>query len=160
MTLTMKRLALTVVGCCLILTWIGDGRRVAAAQQHTPVRVTRMYTGGDGQSHTEQFEIKLMPRTVGGYSSEEFKASGVRFLRRPPGTVEDWHHAPQRQYGITLSGIGEIEVADGQKIRLEPGSVLLIEDLTGKGHITRSVGQEDWVSVLVPLAVSSDPSTR
>jgi hypothetical protein len=76
----MKRLALTVGGCCLILTWIGDGRRVAAAQQLTPVTVTRMYTGGDGQSHAEQFEIKLMPRTVGGYSSEEFKTSGVRFL--------------------------------------------------------------------------------
>ena len=119
-----------------------------------------MYTGSDGQSHAEQIEIKLMPRTFGGDWSEEFKASGVRFLRRPPGQVEDWHPAPQRQYGITLSGVGEIEVAGGKKIRLEPGSVLLIEDLTGKGHVTRSVGQEDWVSVLVPLAVSSDPSTR
>jgi quercetin dioxygenase-like cupin family protein len=158
MTFTMKRLALVVGACCLLLTWMGDGRRVAAAQQRTPVSVTRMYTGGDGQTHTEQIEIKLMPRSAGGDWSEESKASGVRFLRRPPGNVEDWHPAPQRQYGITLSGHGEIEVAGGQKILLEPGGVLLIDDLTGKGHITRTVGQEDWVSVLIP--VSSDQSTR
>jgi quercetin dioxygenase-like cupin family protein len=119
-----------------------------------------MYTGGDGQTHSEQIDIKLMPRSAGGDWSEEFKASGVRFLRRPPGTVEDWHPAPQRQYGITLSGRGEVEVAGGQKIRLEPGRILLIDDLTGKGHVTRTVGREDWVSVLVPLTVSSDQSTR
>ena len=68
------------------------------------------------------------------------------------GSVQDWHTAPQRQYVITLSGRGEIEVAGGKKIALEPGHIELAEDLTGKGHITRAIGSEDRVTLWLPLA--------
>ena len=53
---------------------------------------------------------------------------------------------------ITLSGKGEVELADGKKISLEPGRLLLGEDLTGKGHLTRTAGASDWVSVHVYVA--------
>jgi hypothetical protein len=36
-------------------------------------------------------------------------------------------------------------------MRLEPGRIVLAEDLTGKGHITRTLGKEDWAFLLVPL---------
>jgi quercetin dioxygenase-like cupin family protein len=92
------------------------------------------------------------PGRIGFEQSPVTKTAGLRFIRRSPGLIEDWHPAPQRQYGITLSGRGEVEVAGGKKIRLEPGRIILIEDLTGKGHITRAVGPEAWTSVLIPLA--------
>jgi len=57
--------------------------------------------------------------------------------------VADWHTAPRRQYVITLSGHGEVELIDGTKIALGPGSIDLAEDLTGKGHITRVIGNEE-----------------
>jgi hypothetical protein len=56
------------------------------------------------------------------------------------------------QYVTTLSGRGEIEPSDGKRISLEQGRLVLGEDMTGKGHITRAVGSEDWVSVHVSLA--------
>jgi hypothetical protein len=56
---------------------------------------------------------------------------------------------------ITLSGRGEIEVAGGKKISLEPGHIELIEDTTGKGHITRVVGAEERVTLLIPIAEKS-----
>jgi hypothetical protein len=56
-----------------------------------------------------------------------------------------------RQYVITLSGTGEVEVADGVKVPIGPGNINLIEDLTGKGHITRN-GPEGRVTVFIPLA--------
>jgi hypothetical protein len=56
---------------------------------------------------------------------------------------------------ITLSGRGEIEVAGGQKISVEPGHIELAEDLTGKGHITRVMGSEDRVTIQLPLADQS-----
>jgi len=52
---------------------------------------------------------------------------------------------------ITLSGRGEIEVAGGKKIVVGPGHVLIAEDVTGKGHITRVVGNEDRVTMQIPL---------
>jgi quercetin dioxygenase-like cupin family protein len=77
--------------------------------------------------------------------------AGAELRRAPPGRVADWHVAPRRQYVITLSGHGEIEVADGKKIQLGPGDVDLVEDVTGKGHITRTIGSEDRVTIQIPL---------
>jgi hypothetical protein len=53
---------------------------------------------------------------------------------------------------ITLSGHGELEVAGGKKIPVEPGHIELIEDTTGKGHITKVVGAEDRVTLHLLIA--------
>ena len=73
------------------------------------------------------------------------------FAWLPPGYVLDWHCAPRRQYSITLSGAAEIQVGDGTVVRVGPGDVLLAEDLTGQGHITRVVGVEPRLYATVPL---------
>ena len=39
-----------------------------------------------------------------------------------------------------------------RKSRLNKGGLYLAEDMTGKGHITRAVGSEDWVSAHVSVA--------
>jgi hypothetical protein len=83
------------------------------------------------------------------------KVTGAEIHRAAAGRVNDWHTAPRRQYVITLSGRGEIEVAGGKKISLEPGHIELAEDLTGKGHVTKVVGSEDRVSIQLPLADQS-----
>jgi hypothetical protein len=51
-----------------------------------------------------------------------------------------------------LSGVAEFETADGSTRRLFPGDVLVAEDLTGHGHIARSIGEEFRVSLAIPLA--------
>ena len=77
--------------------------------------------------------------------------TGAELHRQPANTFVDWHPGPRRQYVITLSGRGEIEVAGGKKIPLGPGQINLIEDTTGKGHITKGVGAEDRVTLWLPL---------
>lgn len=52
---------------------------------------------------------------------------------------------------ITLRGRGELEVANGQKVPVGPGHINLIEDTTGKGHITRNFGPDDRVVLTIPL---------
>ena len=115
------------------------------------VSITRLYTGPDGQTHAEEMEAKF----VAGGTNDVFKLmaiSGAELHRAPAGRVSDWHTAPRRQYVITLSGRGEIELAGGKKIALEPGHIELAEDLTGKGHITRVVGTEDRVTIQLPVS--------
>jgi len=70
----------------------------------------------------------------------------------PPGYGLGWHFAPRRQYSISLSGRAEIEVGDGTVARIAPGVVVLAEDLTGQGHITRVIGGEPRFYAIVPLA--------
>ena len=145
---TARRLALVALVGLFFLTWRAQtDQNVVVAQTGKPIMVTRIYTGQDGQSHAEEIEMKLSGRT-----SEMMKATGVSFSRTPPGTFSDWHVGPRRQYVITLSGRGEIEVAGGKKIAIGPGHINLIEDTTGKGHTTRVVGTEDRVTIAIPLA--------
>ena len=101
----------------------------------------RLYTGEDGQSHLEEM---APPETQ--------DATSIIFRRAEPGEFIDWHHAPKRQYVITLSGYVEIGLGDGTVHRLGPGDVMLAEDLTGQGHTTRAVGDDTRVSVAIPLA--------
>jgi quercetin dioxygenase-like cupin family protein len=145
------RIVLSTLVCCFVLAW---STRDVLAQPLSPIHVTRLYTGSDGQTHAEQIEVKLAPSgMLDGTGRADDKVSNMRFVRWPPEHVNDWHTPPGgRQYVITLSGRGEVELIDGQKIALEPGRVILAEDLTGKGHLTRSVGSEDWVSLHVYIA--------
>ena len=122
----------------------------AAAQTGKTVKINRLYTGSDGQTHAEEIEVKFGP---GGADPFKLMAgAGAEIRRAPPGRVVDWHPAPRRQYVITLSGRGEIELIDGTKIQLGPGSINLAEDLTGKGHITRVIGNEDRVTIAIPVS--------
>jgi quercetin dioxygenase-like cupin family protein len=138
-----RRLVLSALIGCIVMVWSAH----VAGQRRTPITVIRLYSGPDGQTHAERIEVKLMPSATytGTEESESFNVSGAPFLRLPPGNVQDWHNAARRQYAVTLSGRGEVDLADGQKILLNPGQIVLAEDVTGKGHITRSIGSEDLV---------------
>ena len=148
---TVRRLAVVAFVALVFLTLRAQtDREVVVAQAGQSITVTRIYTGPDGQSHAEELQMKLNGRT-----SELMKATGVQFSRTAAGNFSDWHVGPRRQYVITLSGRGEIEVAGGKKISMGPGHINLIEDLTGKGHTTRVVGTEDRITVAIPLADQS-----
>src|SRR5690242_5169285 len=124
------------------------------AGQLSPITITRLYTGSDSQTHAASVEITLTPSTVyrEAGASEPVKTSEAQFFRLPKGKVQDWHNPARRQYVVTLTGRGEVEIAGKQKISLRPGRVMLLENVTGTGHITRSFGSEDLTLFIVPLA--------
>jgi hypothetical protein len=124
--------------------------QAAAAQTGKPMKITRLYTGPDGQTHAEEINVNFGPGGTDGFKL--MAGAGAEVRRAPPGRVADWHVAPRRQYVITLSGHGEVELVDGTKIPLGPGSIDLAEDLTGKGHITRVIGNEDRVTIAIPVS--------
>jgi quercetin dioxygenase-like cupin family protein len=133
------------------------GAQTGGSQKHKAVMITRLYTGTDGQTHAEEIEAKF---TASSPTNEAFKMMGItgaELHRAAAGTVQDWHTAPRSQYVITLSGRGEVEVAGGKKIALGPGHIDLVEDTTGKGHITRTI--EDRVTLTLPLSDQSGRST-
>jgi quercetin dioxygenase-like cupin family protein len=127
---------------------------VVLAQTHKPLMITRLYTGPDNQSHAEEIELKF---TAGSPTevAKMMQVTGAELHRTAGGSVADWHRGPRRQYVITLSGHGEVEVAGGKKISMGPGHIDLVEDTSGKGHITRTLGAEDRVTLQLPLADQS-----
>jgi len=150
-SIARRLVTVALVGLFALMWRIDTARDVLSAQTRKPVVVTRLYTGPDGQTHAEEIEMKF----TGGANSEVSQmmpVTGAELHRQPANTFVDWHPGPRRQYVITLSGRGEIEVAGGKKIPLGPGQINLIEDTTGKGHITKGVGAEDRVTLWLPLA--------
>ena len=118
-------------------------------------KMWRVYSGADGKSHLAEVPWAMRPFTdtegAHGEGTAPQSASSIAFRVSPPGYVLGWHCAPRRQYSIALSGTAEIEVGDGTVARVSPGDVVLAEDLTGQGHITRVVGDQPRYYAIVPL---------
>ena len=140
MRFTMRWLAAgALVSVCALVWGSNVGRDVVGAQgKSTPTVIKRIYTGTDGLSHVE--DIILDAKSV----LEKVVSAEVRV--GAPGRFSDWHVGPQRQYIINLAGSGQLEVAEG-KVDLPPGSMEFIDDLTGKGHTTRTTSKEERVSI-------------
>ena len=116
------------------------------------MKVTHLYTGSDGESHFKDIEISLQnDKRIGGRLSEVMKATGIILLEFEGRKQHDWHNASGRQLVITLQGESEIEVGDGTKRRFRPGDILLAEDSTGRGHISREVSSRLHRMVFVSL---------
>ena len=115
------------------------------------MKITRLYTGEDGESHFEDIEIALEDAGDIGALSELEEATGIIFRETGSDYDYDWHNAPQRQYIIMLEGVVDVEIGDGSVRRFGTGDVLLAEDTTGRGHISRAVDNQPRQSVFVTL---------
>ena len=113
------------------------------------MQITRVYTGDDGESHFERIIVAQTESRYGSLS-RMFDAEGVIFRTTPVGGELDFHNAPRRQFVVTLSGVVEIEVGDGSTVRLQGGDILLADDVTGRGHITRDL-EGPRHSLFIPL---------
>jgi hypothetical protein len=114
--------------------------------------IIRIYTGADGKSHFEDVELVFEPRNDQSEHAVVHADSGIVARRFDPKRSNPWHNAPGRVCVFTMSGAVDIEIGDGTVRRLGPGDILIAEDITGQGHITREAGDEPRVSVFVPLS--------
>ena len=115
------------------------------------IKYTRLYTGPDGESHFEDVEFPLKdnldfgPKL--GQTSERMKVEEVFFWEMDG--MSEWHTAPRRLLFIIIDGEFIIEIKDGTKRRFGRGDILLAEDTTGHGHLTRDINRK---ALVVPLA--------
>jgi hypothetical protein len=114
------------------------------------MKIVRLYTGADNESHFEDVDVEL---NVSGrvQASALQPTHGIVFRSAPANHLSDFHPVPKRQYVITLAGEVEIETGDGTIRRFGPGDVMLAEDTTGRGHITRVIGGQPRHDVFIPL---------
>ena len=106
----------------------------------------------DGITHFTEIRADLFPfGYMDMYSSAKMETKTICIFRAPPEFVTDWHPAPTKQFVIVLSGAMEVESGDAEKRQFQAGDVLLVEDTTGQGHKTRTVGEKElvcaWVSI-------------
>ena len=153
-TIKKSWLAGFVMALVLAGTWSAFTLRsneISADQKGGTMRVVRLYTGPDNKSHFEDIQVPLKDGGKVGFISELYKATGVVFRENTGDYNYDFHPAPRRQYVVNLDGEVEIEVGDGTRRILRTGDILLAEDTTGQGHISRAVAGKPRKSLFITL---------
>ncbi|MFC2012197.1 hypothetical protein ACFLVU_03595 [Chloroflexota bacterium] len=115
------------------------------------MKITRLYTGTDGESHFEDIYITLDGSDGTEKMSELKKATGIIFRETSGAYNLDWHPAPRRQFVINLEGRVELGVGDGTSRIFGPGDIVLAEDTEGRGHVSRAVNNQPRKSIYVTL---------
>ena len=121
------------------------------------MRITRIYADEHGESHFSDAEIpmvmvSLFPQ-LPPFRSCVFSGQGRVNVFATPAELRvfDFHTAPERQFAVALSGTVEYETSDGEIRRLPPGSVALVEDTWGRGHVTRfAEGEQFFLFIPIP----------
>jgi hypothetical protein len=92
------------------------------------MEVIHVFAGADGVSHVNRVKVVGSPKEL---PIDSVIASSIAQ------GVEDWHRAPAKTFTINVVGDIEAEVSDGTRVRIGKGDLVYLEDLTGKGHVTR-----------------------
>jgi hypothetical protein len=103
------------------------------------MKIHRLYADEHGETHFQDVEIQFTESTHAGRMSARLPATGIIFRQVPPDYDLDWHPAPRRQYIINLDAGVQITASDGESRRIGAGEVLLVEDTTGKGHLSKAI---------------------
>ena len=105
------------------------------------MRIHNLYADENGESHFRDIEIAWDEERRGSKLSKRFPATGIIFRETKPENTVDWHVAPRRQYIVNLQSGVKITASDGEARIIGPGEILLVEDITGKGHLSEGLGE-------------------
>ena len=120
------------------------------------MQIVRLYSDADGESHLEDLEIELDLTDYASpapplYLSPAKPANAFAFMKAPAGWSSDWHPSSGRNLFFVLSGEWQITASDGESRRFGGGSILLVEDTTGKGHSLHVISESDSLAAMVQL---------
>ena len=116
------------------------------------MRIHNIYSDENGETHFRDIDIEMSQVGPDGTTSKRLPATGVYFRTTPADWFFDWHPATRRQYVINLylDAPNQITASDGETRIIGVGEIILIEDVHGKGHLSRAVGKMRR-SVMIPV---------
>jgi hypothetical protein len=126
-------------------------RITASVEQETTMRIHNIYVDDTGETHWRDIEIQWVEERNGSKLSARLPANGIIFRETGGDYDLDWHPAPRRQYIINLDGGVRITASDGEAREIGAGEVILVEDVRGKGHLSKSIGGKMRHSIFVPI---------
>jgi hypothetical protein len=115
------------------------------------MRIHNLYTDAGSQSHLRDIEVKWVEERRSSKLSKHLPATGIIFLETQAEHDIDWHPAPRRQYIINLDAGVKITASDGESRVIGTGEIILVEDTTGKGHLSQHVEGKIRHSVFIPV---------
>ncbi|HLA26321.1 MAG TPA: hypothetical protein VJZ49_00320 [Syntrophales bacterium] len=123
-----------------------------------PLSYLRVFADKTGESHAEWLDLQMSTKAFAPPAppldvSDPAKASTVTMLRLAPDWHGEWHPTPAKQWLFFLRGEANVQVSDGTSCSLHTGSIVLLEDTTGKGHQTTVRGADVVITASVQVPV-------
>ena len=115
------------------------------------MRIHNLYEDENGESHFRDIEVEWVEQRGVSRLSARIPVSGLIFRETQADYDMDWHPAPRRQYIINLDGGVQLTASDGESRVIGAGEVILVEDVSGKGHLSKSVENKMRHSIFVPI---------
>jgi hypothetical protein len=115
------------------------------------MRIHNLYVDDDGETHFRDIEIEWVEEREFSRYSARLPGNGIIFRETSGDYDLDWHPAPRRQYIINLDGAVQITASDGESRIIRSGEVILVEDVRGKGHLSKAVEGKMRRSIFVPI---------
>jgi hypothetical protein len=113
--------------------------------------VHNLYCDPNGDSHWRDLEIDWAQEGPEGKTSARLPATGIIFRQTQAEHDRPWHPAPRRQYIINLDAGVQLTASDGEARVIGAGEIVLVEDISGKGHLSKSVNNQMRHSIFVPI---------
>lgn len=114
------------------------------------MRIHNLYTDANGESHFRDIDVEWAEERRGSKLSKCLPATGIIFRETKADYDLSWHPAPRRQYIVNLDAGVRITASDGESRVINAGEVILVEDVTGKGHQSQGLGQMRH-SLFIPI---------
>jgi hypothetical protein len=114
------------------------------------MRIHNLYTDANGESHFRDIEVDWVEERRGSKLSKRMPATGIIFRETSADYDLDWHPAPRRQYIVNLDAGVQITASDGESRLIGAGEIILVEDITGKGHLSKGLGKMRH-SLFIPI---------
>ena len=129
----------------------------AIAADAPGLHYTHLYSDAQGVSHFKDETLPFKAAGQPGMANPPVAASLVgaksaTFLLLHPSQVEDWHRAPSRLFLIVVQGASQVTAGDGTVKEFHLGDIVLMDDTTGKGHITKNLGTTDHIALTIPVS--------
>jgi hypothetical protein len=115
------------------------------------MRIHNLYEDAEGISHFRDIEIEWVEQRHASKLSKRFPATGIIFRKVDADYNLDWHPAPRRQYIVNLDASVAVTAGDGETRIIGMGEIMLVEDTTGKGHLSKAVGGKIRHCLFIPV---------
>ena len=115
------------------------------------IRIHNLYCDAAGESHWRDVQVDWAQEGPEGKTSTRMPATGIIFRQTQAEHDRPWHPAPRRQYIINLDAGVELTASDGQARTIGAGEIVLVEDTSGKGHLSKSVNNQMRHSIFIPI---------
>ena len=103
----------------------------------------------EGLSYFRQRSIDWDTEKPLGLYSFPYPVQSLYFRKFNAGRFYDWHPAPKPQFILYLAGQVAVVASGGEKHIFRAGEILLANDLSGKGHTSKTL--TEGLAVIAPL---------